>query len=61
MAAAGGVYYYRRRVMTKSIPSVQYHNRETDDNNGVGQKPSLGNDLTIDNPNYANAVLQSNA
>ena len=60
VAVIGGVYYVRRRNMEKAVPSVQY-NKETDDVNDIKDHSSLARDLSISNPNYATAVLQSNA
>ncbi|XP_022102966.1 MAM and LDL-receptor class A domain-containing protein 1-like isoform X3 [Acanthaster planci] len=55
-----GVLYFvrRQRMMPKDIPAVRYTN-ETDTNEN--KEISLAKDLSIANPSYENATLQSHA
>ncbi|XP_038074031.1 MAM and LDL-receptor class A domain-containing protein 1-like isoform X2 [Patiria miniata] len=57
--ATGAVYFIRRRRVLKDIPSVLYKNETGDANDN--REGSLGRDLSIANPNYDSATLQSNA
>ena len=54
----GAVYFIRRGQKARSLPTVAY---KSDGDYNDNKDVSLGRDLSIANPNYDSAALQSNA